>query len=403
MKRLSWLALAQILLFVACQPRVFSVTILDGDQVISISTVKTIPVDILSAARVTLGPKDRLYYLSMSTPLDVALPKAKSYTLTIRRAVAMTVNMQNGQKNLQTSALTVGKALAEAGYTLYVADRFDPSIETIIRGPLTFNYSPSRVYTVNVDGQSVLIRSAAITIGQALTEAGIPLQGLDYSLPAESAPLPKDGQIRIVRVVETVMLTQKSIPYNTLSEFSDDLELDQQAIAHPGAPGLAVARVRVRNEDGVEVSRQNESESVVLAPQDRVVSYGTHVVMHTTTVDGVTITYWRALEFYATSYHPAETGSDRTASGLPVAKGRVGIDRHYIPFYTQMYVSGYGYAVAADTGGYSGRWIDLGYRDDEYVPWHQWVTVYFIWPPPAVIPYTIPPPYIPGVVIPSPP
>jgi 3D (Asp-Asp-Asp) domain-containing protein len=265
------------------------------------------------------------------------------------------------------------------------------------------NYTPSREYTVSLDGKSVVIRAATATVGQALAEAGIPLQGLDYSLPVESAPLPEDRQIRVVRVVETVTLTQKSIPFTTLFEYSSDLELDQQAITRPGAPGLAVSRVRIRSEDGVEVSRQSESETVVRPLQDRVVSYGTRVVMNTTTVDGITITYWRALQFWATSYHPAETGSDITASGMRLQKGVVAIDPDYIPYGTQMYIPGYGFAEAADTGSIIGRWIDLGYSDDDYVAWHQWVTVYFRWPPPVVIPYIIPPPATTGGLIPPPP
>jgi 3D (Asp-Asp-Asp) domain-containing protein len=317
--------------------------------------------------------------------------------------VALPIITSGGQQTLQTSALTVGQALVEAGYILYAADQLDPPAGTSLDGPLTVTYTPSREYTVSMDGKSVVIRSAAATVGQALAEAGIPLQGLDYSLPVESAPLPEDRQIRLVRVVETVTLTQKSIPFTTLSEYSADLELDQQAFTQPGAPGLAVSRVRVRSEDGVEVSCQPESESVVRPLQDRVVSYGTRVVMHTTTVDGITITYWRALQFWATSYHPAETGSDITASGRRLQKGLVGIDPDYIPYGTQMYIPSYGFAEAADTGSIIGRWIDLGYRDDDYVAWHQWVTVYFLWPPPAVIPYNIPPPTTTWGFIPPPP
>ena len=97
------------------------------------------------------------------------------------------------------------------------------------------------------------------------------------------------------------------------------------------------------------------------------------------------------MQFWVTSYHPG-AGGNITASGKPVRKGLVGVDRHYIVFGTMMYVPGYGYAEAADTGRISGRWLDLGYSDDEYVAWHQWVTVYFLWPPPAFVPWTIPPP-----------
>jgi hypothetical protein len=45
----------------------------------------------------------------------------------------------------------------------------------------------------------------------------------------------------------------------------------------------------------------------------------------------------------------------------------------------------------ADTGGgIPGRkWIDLGYEDDDYVSWHNWVTVYFLTPVPEYIPYIL--------------
>ena len=401
MERLNSLKLASrlliagiLLVLVSCQPQTTQtpITILDGDQVYTLATTERLPSKLLAEANISLAPADRLLYLGAAIPLDQPLPEAQSYTLQIRRAVTLTLVKPDGEQTIQTAAFTVGQALTEAGIPLYAADRLDPPAETPITGPLTVTYTPSREITVSADGQSLAIRSAAATVGQALAEAGIPLEGLDTSLPSEDAPLPEDGKIRIVRVVETVTLTQKSIPFTTLTEYSAELELDQQAITQPGAAGLAVTRVRMRSEDGVEVSRQSESESVVRPPQDHVVSYGTRVVMHTITVDGITITYWRALQFWATSYHPAETGSDITASGKRVAKGLVGIDYHYIPFGTQMYVPGYGYAEAADTGAVSGRWIDLGYPDDEYIPWHQWLTVYFLWPPPAVIPYTIPPP-----------
>jgi 3D (Asp-Asp-Asp) domain-containing protein len=173
---------------------------------------------------------------------------------------------------------------------------------------------------------------------------------------------------------------------------SDQLDLDTQNLLKAGSPGLSVSRVRIRTEDGVETGRTSDPETIITQPVARVIGYGTRVVQHTTQVDGQTITYWRALQFWATSYHPAETGSNITASGQKVAKGLVSVDYHYIPFGTQMYVPGYGYAVSADTGGFTGRWIDLGYLDADYVPWHQWLTVYFLWPPPAVIAYTIPPP-----------
>ena len=95
---------------------------------------------------------------------------------------------------------------------------------------------------------------------------------------------------------------------------------------------------------------------------------------------------------YATSYSPSRAGVPDdyeyfgiTACGKQLVKGLVAIDRRYIPFYTRMYVPGYGYAEACDTGGgVKGRWIDLGYDDSNYEPWHQYVMVYFLTPVPPL-------------------
>ena len=194
-----------------------------------------IPAQILSAAKITLGPNDRILYLGSPAPLNIALPAAGSYTLIIRRAIALTLITPDGQKTLQTSAQSVGQALAEAGYTLYAADRIDPPAETPIEAPLTVTYHPSQALLVTVDGTQVQVRSAAPSVGQALAEAGIPLIGLDFSTPPETAPLPADGKIRVTRVVESVALIQKSLPFATRTEPSADLELDQ----HGARAGLA--------------------------------------------------------------------------------------------------------------------------------------------------------------------
>ena len=401
MKKIVWPILALVLL-TACQPRANPVTILDGGQIISLSTAKIVPAEILAEANITLGPNDRLLYLGSPTPLDVAISDTANITLTVRRAVELTVVAPDGQQTIQTSALTVGQALSEAGYTLYAADKIDPPAETPINGSLTVAYQPSREYVVTVDGNQVHVRSAAATVGQALAEAGVPLIGLDTSYPAESAPLPGDGQIRVVRVVESVALTQKSIPFDTRTELSADLEIDQQALLQGGEPGLAITRVRTRSEDGVQVSQQSESENIIRPPQDRILGIGTKIVIRTTTVDGVTIEYWRTLRLYATSYSPCRsmtpTGSCSygTSSGLPASKGVVAMIHTWFHLFEfqPLYIPGYGNGTVGDVGGgtaLSGHyWIDLGYNDSDYVEWGEWVTVYFLTPVPANPGYILP-------------
>ena len=398
MLKLKWSILAALLLFSACQSAKIPVTILDGKQIYSLETVERVPSKLLSQAKLTLGANDHLLYLGSPIPLDTALPEARSYTLTVRRAIALTVITPDGTKSLQTSAATVGQALTEAGFTLYAADQLDPPAGTPLEVPLTVTYQPSREITVTVDGIQVRMRSAAATVGEALAEAGLPLVGLDYSFPADNEALPANGQIRVVRVIESVALTRESIPFKTRTELSADLELDQQALLQGGEPGLAIARLRSRSEDGQSISQTTEAASIVHPPQDRILGIGTKVVLHTATVDGVEISYWRAVTLYATYYIPCIPGTNDchygTASGTKVRKGAAAL---VYPWYLllageKLYVPGYGFATVEDNNGaltsayWGTAWIDLGYAQTDSVDWtNHYVTVYFLAPIPANI------------------
>jgi uncharacterized protein YabE (DUF348 family) len=394
MYKFFWLGMLVFLLS-ACQGRTtVLVTIRDGSQTYRLTSAQRIPDQLLADAKLKLGDHDRLLYLGTSIPLDQSLPVANAYALEIRRAVPLTLVQPTGQQILQTSALNVGQALAEAGITLYAADRLEPPAGTPLNGPLTVQLTPSQPEMVSVDGKSIIIRSSAATVGQALAEAGIPLEGLDTSQPAESQPLPADGTIRIHLVNETVTLTQRSLPFNTTTQLSGNLELDQQTLLQGGVPGLAVARLRVRSEDGVEVSRSLEPESIIRPPQDRIIGYGTHIVIRTAVVDGQTITYWRVLQLYATAYSPCTSAGipgkcyTGTSSGKPAGKGIVGmVYSWYLLFGDQpLYIPGYGPATVGDTGGGAPAgnhyWIDLGYNDGDpnIYAWGRWVTVYFLTP-----------------------
>ncbi len=404
MKRIKWLLPLLLVIFSSCRTTGTPVTILADGQTYTLATTERIPAKILSAAKLTLGPNDRLLYLGSFAPLDIALPVAGSYTLIVRRAISLTIVTPDGQKTIQTSAQTVGQALEEAGFTLYAADRLDPPAETPLNeggalGPLTVKYQPSRSLVVSVDGSQIQIRSAATSVGQALSEAGIPLIGLDTSLPDEKDPLPVDGKIRVIRVVESVALVQKSLPFATLTEPSANLELDQQALVQGGEPGLAVTRVRSRTEDGVQVSQKTESESIIRPPQDSLLGYGTKVVIRTTVVDGVTIQYYRVLNLLATSYSPCRSGTSKcsygTSSGLPVQRGTVAmVYSWYLAFgFDRLYIPGYGFATVGDVGGGpsgSHYWVDLAFTDADYQPIYGTVAVYFLTPVPTNLVYVLP-------------
>lgn len=87
----------------------------------------------------------------------------------------------------------------------------------------------------------------------------------------------------------------------------------------------------------------------------------------TATVDGIEVRYATEMEMVASSYATGEPGVGTvTFSGMTVRIGTVATDPTVIPLGTLLYVEGYGYAVAADTGGaIKGNRIDLFTRDYE--------------------------------------
>ena len=395
MKRLLWLLLALIL--ASCQPHNTKSTIyiLDGNRVLSLQANSNTPAAILAQAGVKLSPADKIYFNGVDLPADFSLPTGGSYTLQIRRAHTLTLITPDGQTTFQTTAATVGQALAQTGLQLYAADYVEPPIETPFKTDLTVTYRPARELMVSVDGKVVTVKSSAKTVGQALASAGIPLLGLDKSLPVESDPLPANGQIKIIRVTEVVTLVEKSIPFSKKYEYSANLAVDTQKVIQVGELGLAVSRVRIRYEDGAEVARTTEAETVVRQPKNSLVSLGTQVTVQTLDVPGGQIQYWRAVQMYATSYSPCRSGTSKcsygTASGMPVKQGVVAMVRELYNQLagTQVYIPGYGVAVIGDVGGGfpDGRLgIDLGYSDADWQNWGSMVTVYFLAPAPATIP-----------------
>jgi resuscitation-promoting factor RpfB len=391
------LAITVVCFLFACQPSTPpTVTIIDNNKTITLQTDVRVPSALLNQAGITLNPNDRV--LLNGLPITLDQPSTNhSITLQIRGAVSLTLNTPDRRQKIQSSAFTVGEALQELGYWLRARDKVEPGLNSPITDGMTIKISSPRELTVSVGGKALQIRSSARTVGEVLAEAGIPLLGFDQSLPAESESVPSDGHIRVVRVRESVLLAQKPIPFESNLQASAEVPLDQTQILQPGEHGLTVQRIRIRYEDGKEISRISEDETMVHPPKARLLGYGTKVETKTATVDGVEIEYWRAVQMYATAYSPCRSGVDKcfssTSSGKSLRKGMVGLRYDwYLSMQDQrLFIPGYGFASVEDVcGGCVGKpWIDLGYSDNDYEQWNSWVTVYFLTPVPANVIYVL--------------
>ncbi|GAP05342.1 uncharacterized protein conserved in bacteria [Anaerolinea thermolimosa] len=374
------------------------VSVWTGGLPLTFESPERIPANLLAALNLKLFPEDEVWVNGLRIDPSRPLPRADRLYLQFRPATRVEIQQDGNRQVIYAAGDTLGQALWRAGLPLKAGDRLSLPLETPLREPVAVEMRRARQVTVRWQDQEVTSRTAAVTVGEALAELGLSLQGLDFSQPPEDAPLPADGKIRVVRVREEVLLQQTNVPYGKQLVADPTLELDQRRVITPGKFGVKVSRQRVRYEDGREVSRQTEAEWVAAEPQDQVLGYGTQAVVKTLNTPEGTFEYYRAVPVYATSYSPCQQGTGRcsrsTSSGMLLQKGVVAVT---LPWYrlfrgARVYIPGYGVGVIGDVGGGIAGvyWIDLGYSDEDYVPWAQTVTVYFLTPVPANVPPILP-------------
>jgi uncharacterized protein YabE (DUF348 family) len=367
-------------------------------RLIPVQTTSRVPAEIIRAAGLNYHSTDSVRVNGQI--MDASQPLPQSGRVVIQYTPAVAINLTQGVKKdvLESSTGWLGKALWENGIHLNGASQLSLPFDQPLHQTVDLEIIPPLAVTIEADGLTfeTLVRRA--TTGEALASAGISLQDLDYSVPADDQPLPLDGRIRVVRVREEVNVEESLIPFKTEYVNDSTLDLDQTKIVTLGVPGIQVVKVRTRFENGVQVSQTKEEAVVLREPVNQKEAHGTQFTIKTLDTPSGPISYYRAVTVRVTSYSPCRSGGDRcyygTSSGLPVKKGVIGVTRDWYRLFAmdQIYVPGYGIGTVADVGGGipGSYWIDLGYSDADWVPWYGSVTIYFLTPVPANVPAVLP-------------
>ena len=352
------------------------------------------PADLLALENIFLSAQDTF---SVRAPL-LGDPTDTQFRIEVQRAVPVTLETGAARIPFYTHATTVGETLLESGFLLYRADRIFPSAETPVQSGMHIRVERSVPVSIHLDGHVLHTRTHRNRVGEVLADVGVLLNGQDYTIPAMDATLGDGVEVRVIRVTETVVVEQSPIPFETVWQADSNMELDTQGLTQEGTPGVLERRRRIRYENGEVVDRRIEGESVILAPTNRVMGYGTMVVVRQLETPSGTVEYWRKFRMLATSYSASTAGVSPsnphygfTATGIRMRDGLVAVDPRVVSLGTQVYVPGYGVGLAADTGGaIKGKRIDLGYADETLKLWYSFVDVYLLTPVPSKINYLNP-------------
>ena len=228
----------------------------------------------------------------------------------------------------------------------------------------------------------------ALTVEQVLSGAGIVLGALDRVEPALAAPVAEATDIRVIRVRQSQEHHQENVPFEHRRVYDPNLPLGLRQQVQAGVPGVLVLRIETLTEDGEVIYRKVAENLMVDLPSAAVVAYGTKRLAGPVarleaardlprydSVTSDTLAVRGVLRVEATGYEagPRSTGKRPgdpwygvTSIGWQAKPGIIAVDPNMIGYGTRLYVPGYGFGVAGDSGkDIVGMKIDLFYNTEQ--------------------------------------
>ena len=231
-----------------------------------------------------------------------------------------------------------------------------------------------------LENDTFQVATNAKSIGELFAELGLSLPA-DYLVERGLDLKGKPPAVVELPMVSVTRLTfREEVPPRVTYKIYQTHEAGRVEIVSPGRNGVKVARYTIFTLGMTPVGgRLTQNE--IFPPKPRVVAIYQQVPK-TYIPDREAILrmgrlasrefrppirYKKVLEMEATAYSP-ENAKDSwgdpysTAIGLKAGYGVVAVDPKVIPMRTRLYIEGYGYAIAGDTGGaIKGMRIDLGF------------------------------------------
>ncbi|MBT2709523.1 DUF348 domain-containing protein [Pseudomonas sp. ISL-84] len=323
---------------------------LDGQEKV-IKTHATTIQDIFDDLNISLRSEDYVFP-SVNTQVKDNLE------IVYEPARQVQVVTDNEKKTIWTAAKTVEEVLKEQNIALNEHDKIQPKPEEKVKSNMEIQIEKAFSLTLNNGGKEKQVWSTSTTVADFLSQQGIKINELDRVEPKLEETVKADDTIKVIRVEKVTDVVEEPINFAVVTKKDKNLAKGTEKVVNAGKAGLLTKQFEVVLENGKEISRKLISEKKVKEKQDKVVAVGTKVAAATQVVSRGTSSKEGGKEIYvsSTAYTAHCSGcSGKTATGLdlranPGAKV-IAVDPSVIPLGTKVYVEGYGYAVAADTGG----------------------------------------------------
>lgn len=306
---------------------------------------------------------------SMDTPIQDGLEIRWEQS----KQVAITVDEE--KQSLWTTKSTVGEVLEEAAIELAEHDEVSPALTAKLDENNEIEINKAYEFMLVDGGEEAKYWSTSTTIGDFLNRENIKLDEFDRVEDELDSQIQPGAVVEIVRVEKEAATVEEEEKFTIETKSDNSLLKGREKVVQAGQKGVIAREYEIIKENGKEVSRTLLAEKTVKEPTKQIVSVGTKVVVADAGTSANTKTVSRnnssspagGKEFYvtATAYTADCNGcSGITATGINLKANRnlkvIAVDPSVIPLGSKVWVEGYGYAVAGDTGGaIKGNRIDL--------------------------------------------
>ena len=368
---------------------------LNGKQ-IELRTAEATVGDLLAANDVNVSEHDSVEP-AISTPLE------NDTAIKWQKAKQVLIDIDGKTQELWTTEATVNDVLKTAEIEITTHDEVEPALATKITDNQPIAIAKAFPVTVKDGGKESTVWTTQTTVRQFLTDQKIRLSNLDKVEGDSKAKLTaSNAVVNIARVEKVTDMVEETADFKTKRKTDMTMLKGEEKVVTNGKKGKLQKKFEITKKNGKIVSREFVGKTMVEEPTHKVVHVGAKVPKKVVAPTPAKTTVKTAApaakaiasapakaaapakekvavsrgnsgepsggrEFYAnasayTAYCNGCSGITATGVNLRANPGMklIAVDPSVIPLGSKVWVEGYGYAIAGDTGGaIKGNRIDL--------------------------------------------
>ncbi len=345
--------------------------VIDDGKEYELKTPKKTVSKFLKYEDIDLSPEDKIN-VNPDEVID------EDMSIKINRAYTLKLTVDGKLNVYKARDMKVSDLLKRENINIYEKDIVSVPVDTLIDKDMDIEVNRAEKVKFVVDNKEeipFIVNNArvGVAVNEFMEETG--KQVYLEEGQSSAADVKDDMIIKVASLKEEIKVTKQEIPFETKTIENSNLLEGTTNVKTKGENGIKEIKTKeIYKKDELQ-SQEIIEEKVTKQPITEIIEKGTKKKLNTIKTEKGTFVVNNKINMKSTAYtagmestgkKPGDEGYGLTASGMKAKKGIVAVDTSIIPFGTELYIEGYGYAIAGDTGSaIKGNKIDVFLDDYE--------------------------------------